>query len=140
MQFHSNSVAVNKKSTAKLLSWLWQTCNSYMFVKNNTRNRSSSPEVLRKNVVLKSFAKFTGKNSYICVSFLEKLHIKKPLGQVFSTEFCEVFKNSFLYKTHPVVASGKSSYFKIWSTNDSYKTQYELNSFIKIMSNHLPDM
>ena len=140
MQFHSNSVAVNKKSTAKLLSWLWQTCNSYMFVKNKTRNRSSSPEVLRKNVVLKSFAKFTGKNSYICVSFLVKLHVEKAPGAGVFHWILRSFKNSFLYKTHPVVASGKSSYFKIWSTNDSYKTQYELNSFIKIMSNHLPDM
>lgn len=69
-----------------------------MFVKNKTRNRSSSPEVLRKNVVFKSLAKFTGKNSYICVSFLVKLHIKKPLGQVFSIEFCEVFMCSFIYR------------------------------------------
>ena len=57
-----------------------------------------------KKAVLKNFAKFTGK--HLCqsiffnarVSFLlnNKFIKKVTLAQVFSCEFCEVFKNTFL--------------------------------------------
>ena len=33
---------------------------------------------------------------------------KEAMTQVFSCEFCKVFKNTFLYKTPPVTASGLS--------------------------------
>ena len=46
-------------------------------------NRSSRSEVLCKKSVLRNFAKFTGK------------HLCQSLAQVFSCEFCEIFKNTF---------------------------------------------
>ena len=60
------------------------------------------PEVFHKKSVLKSFAKFTG-NTCAGVSFLIKLEafnfIKiETAVQVFSFEFCEIFKNTFFRK------------------------------------------
>ena len=62
------------------------------------------PEVFYKKGVLKNFAKFTGK--YLCQSlFFNKVagvcnSIKKgTLAQLFSCEFCEIFKNIFLQNT-----------------------------------------
>ena len=54
---------------------------------------SSRPEVFCKKVVLKNFAKFTGK------------HVCHTLAQVFSFEFCEIAKNTFSYRTPPVFVS-----------------------------------
>ena len=70
-----------------------QDCIAYVLQKQ-------PPEVFQiKKDVLKNFAKFTGK--YLCQShFFSKLQacnfIKKEiLAQVFSCEFCEMFKNTF---------------------------------------------
>ena len=90
-------------------------------------SRSSRPGVLCKNGVLENFAKFTGKR--LCHSlFLIKLQassynfIKKgTLAQVFSCEFCEVFKNTFIYRTPLVTASvllkSKSHNKSYWSAD-----------------------
>ena len=51
--------------------------------------------------VLRSFTKFTGK--HLCQSFF--FFKKETLAQVFSSEFCEIFKNTFFYRTPPVAAS-----------------------------------
>ena len=53
------------------------------------------------------FAKFTGKP--LCESLLfNKVQLKKKtLAQVLSCEYCEVFKNIFIYRTPLVAASGK---------------------------------
>ena len=62
--------------------------------------------------VLKNFAKFTGK--HLCQNlFFNKaaglraptLKKKKALAQVFSCEFCEIYKNIYFYRTHLVAAS-----------------------------------
>ena len=37
---------------------------------------------------------------------------KEALAQVFSCEFCENFKNTFSYRTHPVAASIERNYGK----------------------------
>ena len=56
-----------------------------------------------KKDVLRNFAKFTGK--HLCQSvFFKKVAKKENLAQVFSCEFCEVFKNTFSYRTPPVAA------------------------------------
>ena len=67
--------------------------------------------------VLRNFAKFTGKHLYQRL-FLNKVvdlacnFIKKEsLAQVFSSEFCEIFKNIFFYRT-PHVAASKIIVFK----------------------------
>ena len=72
--------------------------------------RSSRPEVFCEKDVLRNFAKFTGK--HLCQSlFFNKVaggaskFIKKgTLAHVFSSEFCEISKNTFFYRT-PLVAA-----------------------------------
>ena len=53
--------------------------------------RSSHPEVFRKKGALKNFAKFTGKELQLCQ--------KETSAQMFSCEFCEMFKNTNFSKT-----------------------------------------
>ena len=53
-----------------------------------------------KRGVLRNFAKFTGK--HLCQRLFFK---KESLAQVFSCEFCEIFKNTFSSRTPPVAAS-----------------------------------
>ena len=59
--------------------------------------RSSHPEMFCEKDVLRNFVKFTGK--YLCQGlFFNKvagLIKKEALAQVFSCEFCEIFKNTF---------------------------------------------
>ena len=65
--------------------------------------RSSCWQMFFKIGVLKIFAIFSGKQ--LCWSlFLMKLQVRKPATllkkyptQVFSCEFCEIFKNRFFY-------------------------------------------
>ena len=72
--------------------------------------------MLCKKGVLRNFVKFTGKQ--LCQSlFFSKvatlkpvtLFLKKALAQVFSFEFCEISKNTFLHKPPLVAASVNSS-------------------------------
>ena len=65
-----------------------------------------------KKGVLKNFAKSTGKS--LCQKSLFELSCrlrpatileKRLLVQVFSCEFCELFKNTFCYRTRPAAAS-----------------------------------
>ena len=37
---------------------------------------------------------------------------KESLAQVLSCEFCEIFKNTFFYRTSPVAASVRQSFFR----------------------------
>ena len=58
--------------------------------------------------VLRHFTKFTGK--LLCQSlFFNKVAAlivkKETLAQVFSSEYCEISKNTFFYRTATVVAS-----------------------------------
>ena len=62
---------------------------------NRYRNRI---EVFCKKGVFRNFAKFTGK--HVCQSlFFSKVAGTGTLAQVFSCEFCEISKNTFLYRT-----------------------------------------
>ena len=68
---------------------------------------SSRQELFCKKGVLRNFAKFTGK--HLCQNlFFSKVagqacnFIKKEiLAQVFSFEFCKIFKNTIFYRTTP---------------------------------------
>ena len=52
------------------------------------------PEVFYQKGVPENFAKFTGK--HLCQSlFFNKVAEKETLAQVFSCEFCKIFKNTF---------------------------------------------
>ena len=60
-----------------------------------------------ENGVLRNFAKFIGKHLRWSI-FLIKLQAsgkKETLTQVFSSEFCEISKNTFSYSVPPVAAS-----------------------------------
>ena len=63
--------------------------------KSNKTQKQSSRGVLKKGVT-RNFAKFMGKQ--LCQSFF-------LMAQVFSCEFCNISKNTFSYRTSPVVAS-----------------------------------
>ena len=59
--------------------------------------------------VLKHFGKFKGQNLRRRL-FLTKLHASRLiLRRVIFSEFCEVFRETFLHKTLPVAASGLST-------------------------------
>ena len=72
--------------------------------------RSSSPDVFCEKGVLRNFAKFTGK--HLCQSLVFNkvagtvcnFTKKEILAQVFSSEFCEISKNTLFCRT-PLVAS-----------------------------------
>ena len=78
----------------------------------NIQSRSSGPEVFCKKGVFRNFIKFTGK--HLCQNlFFNKIAglkasniiYKKTLTHVFSCEFCEISKNTFLHRTPLVAAS-----------------------------------
>ena len=58
-------------------------------------------------------------NSFVAVCFLIKLQAcnliqKVPPTQLFSCEFCEIFKNVFFYRT-PLVAASATANQPIWN-------------------------
>ena len=61
-----------------------------------------------KKGVLRNFAKFTGKQLRQSLFWLQACNFikKEALAQVFSFEFCKIFKNTSSYMTPPVAASG----------------------------------
>ena len=77
--------------------------------------RSSRPEVFCKKSTSKNLAKFTGK--HLCWPEACNFIKKETLSQVFSREFCEIFKNIFFKKHLWTTASehwsdmGKVSWF-----------------------------
>ena len=74
---------------------------------------SCRPEVFFERGVLKNFAKLTG-NTFPKVSFLIKFQallvtlLKETLAQVFFHEFCNSFKDTFVYRTPKVATSNRS--------------------------------
>ena len=77
--------------------------------------RISCLKVFYKTDILKNFAKFTGK--HLCQSLFSRSVTslkKETVAQLFSCEFCEIFKNSFFYKTPPVAASVIRPHFISW--------------------------
>ena len=78
---------------------------------NNSSSRSSRPEALCKKSVLKNLAKFIGKHLCQSLFFNKNADVvcnyikKETLAQVFFCEFCEIFKNTFFYRTPSVTTS-----------------------------------
>ena len=72
------------------------------FVFMSYRGRHSRPEVFCKKGVLRNFAQFIGLRSQAC-NFIKI----ETLAQVFFSEFCEISKNTFSYRTPPVAASAE---------------------------------
>ena len=69
------------------------------------------PPKLFSKGVLRNSAKFTGKHlchSLFLINFQAEVcnvFKKETVAQVFSSEFCEISKNTFSYRTPPVAAS-----------------------------------
>ena len=73
------------------------------------------PEVFYKKDDLKNFAKFTGKHlcrlakpqasDHATTGLRPATLLKKRLAQIFSCDFCEIFKNTFFNRTPPMAAS-----------------------------------
>ena len=95
--------------------------------------RSSHPNVFCKKGVLRSLTKFTGKHLHQSLFFNKvagRNFIKKEtLVQVFSCEFCETSKNTFLDRTLLVAASDWFLSVSIWGHYDPYTKVVELLSF-----------
>ena len=70
--------------------------------------RSRDLQMLFKIDVLKNFANFTGK--HLCWSLILKRYQKETPIQMFSCEICEIFKNTFFYRTLQVATSAYSCY------------------------------
>ena len=75
------------------------------------KTRSNRLEVFRKRGAFK-ISQNSHQNTCNRDSFLTKLHVwdllffeKESPRQVFSCEFCEIFRNTFFIKTSPVAAS-----------------------------------
>ena len=81
-------------------------------------SRSSRPDVFCKTGIFKNFAKF--KRKHLCQSlFFNKaaglrpaILLKKRLCyiQMFSCEFCEIFKNTYFHRTPLVTANWSKNY------------------------------
>ena len=87
-----------------------------------------------KNGVLRNFSKFAGK--HLVYNFIKK----ETLAQVFSCEFFEISKNTFLYRTPPVVASDISpkdkSHYHLRAEHDAWSAPAILkNSFFEKFRN-----
>ena len=94
------------------------------------RCRSSRPEVFCKRGVLRNFTKFTGK--HLCQSlFFNKVAglrpatlLKKTLAQVFSCEYCEIYKNTFLQRTTLMAASDAAGNLNVYSMFQRFSSKY----------------
>ena len=116
---HPNSLNLWEDLWGRPIELRAETSTQEKILTVRSRNRRSScSQIFLKISVLKNFAIFTGKHQ--CWSpFYRKLQVLKPAQvyqketptQVFSCEYCEIFKNSFLYRTTMVVASGIETFF-----------------------------
>ena len=84
-------------------SYYFNSYNMWLIV-NCYWTSSSLPEVFCKKDVLKDFVEFTGK--HLSQGLLFK---KETLAKLFSCEFCEIFKNTFLHRTPSMAASDWTS-------------------------------
>ena len=93
-------------------------CNFY-FYKGLYYFQKQAPEAFRKKGVLKNFAKFTGKHLYHSF-FFNNVAGTAPAATLFSCEFCEIFNNTYLYRTPLMVAS--EAQYDSWKRNTVYET------------------
>ena len=83
---------------------------------NDFIQQKQAPDVFCKKGILRNFTKFTEK--HLCQSLLfNKVDFikKETLAQVFSCKFCEISKNTFLYRTPLAAASEVTEFF--WTDN-----------------------
>ena len=94
----------------------------YSFFKRRWRKMKGffRPEVFCKISVFRNFAKFTGK--HLCQRPEVCNFIKKETpAQVFSYEFCEIFKNTYFYRA-PMLAASQLSQINPFQTMFHFST------------------
>ena len=80
----------------------------YKLSLRHRKTRSSHQRCSMKKGVLRNFTKFTGKHLFLRKTSEAYNFIKKEtLAQVFSCEFCEIFKNTFFTEDLWMTASEK---------------------------------
>ena len=94
---------------------------------------SSRSEVFCKKGVLKSFAKFTGK--HLCHSLffnkiagLRSTALLKKSAQVFSCEFCEIYKNTLFTEHLRATACKRSTRYQFRILRNIYNETFRENS------------
>ena len=95
-QYFSETLRV-KHFSQKIIIWIiWKQ----LILHKVNHRRSSHQRCAIKKGALKNFTKFKGKHLQQSLFFSKvQLYLKKALEQVFSCEFCGIFKNTFLQKT-----------------------------------------
>ena len=78
------------------------------------KTEAATRGVLMKDV-LRNFAKFTGKHLCQSLNFIKK----ETLAQVFSSEFCEISKNTFFTEHLRTTASVKNAFVAEVTFNNS---------------------
>ena len=83
--------------------------------------------------VLRNFTKFTGK--HLCQSLFFNKVAAQTLAQVFSCEFCEIFKNILFTENFRVTASVKASYMFAMVLNNiqNCNCNHSVHHYHKIM-------
>ena len=79
-------------------------CFQWLYFANLLLTEAVAKRCSVKKVLLE-ISQNSQENSFVRVSFLTKLQEKGTLAQVFSSEFCEISKNTFFLRTLPVAAS-----------------------------------
>ena len=89
--------------------------------------QKQSPDIFCKKGVLRNFTKFTGKHLYQSLQPKAFNFIKKEtLAQMFSCEFCEIFKNTFFAKCLQTTAS-----ISLWSIKKIlFKGQFKISASV----------
>ena len=106
-------------------------------------SQKQPPEVFCEKGVLRNFTKFTGKHLHR-LSFLIRLQAsacKETLAQVFSSQFPEIFDNTFSCRTPPVAASDKCQHvanltfnvIKLFISKSKYFVKFFFTIFIKAL-------
>ena len=90
-----------RKEKAKKQSYRnWHKNCLFWLIKDSYDSRNSRSEEFYKKGVLKSFAKFTGKQLCQSLFFNKVAGLRHSHSNVFSCEFCEVSQNIF-FTEHP---------------------------------------
>ena len=111
-------IVIVKNSSLKreIIIWIKKITRKGSYTFLNKLNSSHQRCSVEKGV-LRNFAKHTGKHLFQSLFFKKvaggdcNFIKKETLVQVFSCEFCEISKNTFLTKTPPVAASVACSSF-----------------------------
>ena len=83
--------------------------------------KNSRPVVFCKKVVLRNFAKFTGK--HLCQSLFL---LKKGLWhRCFPVKFCKISKTTFSYRRPLVAASARFSLYNPWKYRETFSVKTE---------------